>query len=393
TIYPGAVSGPIFHYKAGLPLDQIPGGVVLVTPHPFPGLGLALSRICALITETGGLSGHLATLAREYHLPSVAGMARASSLKSEQLITLDALARVVYDGERTEIIQARQTDPAIFEDVPLYKLLNQLLEKIAPLNLVHPTQADFVPESCRTLHDIIRYCHQLSMLEMFHNAERTIRNPFPVWTLKTVIPLKVKLIILDDYPQIAKRNWINEDDIPSAPLKAFWDGLRQEGWPSPGVLTDQRIPSIAASNASAPDSFFEESSYGVLSSDFMILSLRLGYHFSSIEALGGEDPSQNYIRYQHKGGGAALERRILRVTLIMDILSRLGFENASQGDFLDARIAYISAERVREALKLLGRLTMKTKQLDMALSNPAITKWYARDIMRSLGLNPEGNDV
>jgi hypothetical protein len=39
-----------------------------------------------------------------------------------------------------------------------------------------------------------------------------------------------------------------------------------------------------------------------------------------------------------------------------------------------------------DRLRLLGRLTMLTKQLDMALSNDEITRWYAEDFARSLGL-------
>jgi len=35
---------------------------------------------------------------------------------------------------------------------------------------------------------------------------------------------------------------------------------------------------------------------------------------------------------------------------------------------------------------LLGRLSMLTKQLDMALSNDSIAEWYTRDIMKKLGI-------
>ena len=70
----------------------------------------------------------------------------------------------------------------------------------------------------------------------------------------------------------------------------------------------------------------------------------------------------------------------------MDILTRAGFEHANRGDFLDSNITYADEKTVKEALRLLGRLTMLTKQLDMALSNDSLAEWYAEDFARKLGL-------
>ena len=99
--------------------------------------------------------------------------------------------------------------------------------------------------------------------------------------------------------------------------------------------------------------------------------------------------SNNYIRMQFKEGGAVVKRRIRRIKLLVDILSRLGFENFSKGDFLDTRLTYRDADSIKKGLYDLGRLTMLTKQLDMALSNDSIAAWYTRDIMRKLGLEDE----
>jgi hypothetical protein len=40
---------------------------------------------------------------------------------------------------------------------------------------------------------------------------------------------------------------------------------------------------------------------------------------------------------------------------------------------------------------MLGRITMMTKQLDMALSNDAIAKWYTQDFAKKLGM--EGDET
>jgi pyruvate,water dikinase len=118
----------------------------------------------------------------------------------------------------------------------------------------------------------------------------------------------------------------------------------------------------------------------------MVVSLRMGYHFASVEALCSTEPDKNFISMQYRQGGASLDRRMRRLDLITRILSTLGFANLSQGDSLDARVTYLDRESVLKRLRLLGRLMIMTKQLDMALSNDSITEWYTKDLMEKLGL-------
>jgi pyruvate,water dikinase len=135
---------------------------------------------------------------------------------------------------------------------------------------------------------------------------------------------------------------------------------------------------------------FSEASFALLSAEYMLLSLHLGYHFATFESLSTPEPSKNYIRMQFKGGGASVDRRIRRIRLVMDLLSMMGFEHASRGDFLDSSISYVDEATIAGRLRLLGRLTMLTKQLDMALSNDSITEWYTGEFARALGLEAPG---
>ena len=175
-------------------------------------------------------------------------------------------------------------------------------------------------------------------------------------------------------------------------MRALWNGIKQQGWPSHAPSSDQKgsLGVMATYVSMSKKSEFKETSYALISKEYMILSLRLGYHFTTIEAMCSEDATKNYVRLQHKGGGATIERRILRVKLLSSILGEMGFENVSKGDYLDARITYQDTERIEKTLQLLGRLIMRTKQLDMALSNEKITQWYADDIKKNLGLKPSG---
>jgi len=113
----------------------------------------------------------------------------------------------------------------------------------------------------------------------------------------------------------------------------------------------------------------------------------MGYHFMTIEALCTSEPGKNYIRLQYKEGRASLDRRIRRINIIRSILKRMGFENSSREDFLLSTIAYQDCSAIIEKLGLLGRITLMTKQLDMALSNDAIAEWYLNDFLKKLGLS------
>jgi hypothetical protein len=64
----------------------------------------------------------------------------------------------------------------------------------------------------------------------------------------------------------------------------------------------------------------------------------------------------------------------------------MGFEHSSQGDFLDAILSYQDAPALIHRLRLLGRINIMTKQLDMALANDAVTQWYTDDFLKKLGL-------
>ena len=174
-------------------------------------------------------------------------------------------------------------------------------------------------------------------------------------------------------------------------MAALWEGIREEGWPArPPGESFPALSSATGDQGRLDGPAFSECSYAFLGKEYMILGLRMGYHLSTIEAMSTSEPSKNFIRLQHTDGGAAFDRKVRRVRLIERILSRLGFACARQGDFLDARMSYLGRDAAQRNLRVLGRLTMLTKQLDMALSNDDIADWYARDLMRQLGLDEKG---
>ena len=389
SVCPGAGGGPVHHVRSTRDLGSVPDGAVLVAPHSFPGLVTVMSRARAIVTETGGIANHMATIAREYRLPALGGVAKAAELPQGEMITVDATEGNIYAGMQAGLIAARQPDFDLFCDLGIFDVLRKVLREISPLNLIRPTRDGFVMDDIRTFHDIVRYCHQKAMDEMFKgglNISSSARISIP---LKTKLPLQVNLIHVDQDPhRYAGHKSVSEDEIDSVPMTHFWRGVLQEGWPggpsAPGQSGLVRAVRVSASRRRRPD--FSQTSFAILSREYMILNLRLGYHFTTVEAMCTDDVNKNYIRMQHKQGGAQRERRERRVKLLMNILSRMGFEHQGVGDFLDSRVVYRRSEVMYDILHKLGRLTILTKQLDMALSSDSIAEWYTMDIARKIGL-------
>lgn len=259
------------------------------------------------------------------------------------------------------------------------------LRETSGLNLVRVTDPGFVPENCRTFHDITRFVHQKAMEEMFSTAFSLENKDRLSVRLESNIPLEVYIIHLEcDCETSLGKDSITIEEIDSVPFSALWSGIVTEGWPSgPDSAPAQ---AIATTTGGIRRVNFAEDSFAIISKEYMILSLQMGYHLTTIEAMATEETSKNYIRMQLKQGGASRDRRIRRIQLITDILSAMGFDHHGKGDFLNSSIAYEDSKSINDKLVTLGRLTILTKQLDMALSSDAVADWYTSDMLKILGL-------
>lgn len=269
-------------------------------------------------------------------------------------------------------------------------------EREAELRVVKQKFASFIELLDGNKHDMTHFAHQKAMEELLSEAMAVACRHRFGFRLRTTIPLEVRVIDMDGPPaeRDVKRR-VRVDDLGSVPLRAFWRGVEEEGWPSHArqVNLSGFVSVVTTQMGTGSREDFVETSFALVSNRYMLLRLHLGYHFTTFESMCTPEPSKNYIRMQFKGGGASADRRMRRIGLVMSLLSRMGFGHESQGDSLDTGFSYADEGAIVERLRLLGRLTMLTKQLDMALANDSVADWYADDFAGKLGLESGPEDA
>ena len=89
-----------------------------------------------------------------------------------------------------------------------------------------------------------------------------------------------------------------------------------------------------------------------------------------------EDQHENFLRFAFKGGGADFNRRLGRSKLIQEVLERYHFKVDIKGDSLFARLEDEPKDYMLERLRILGYISVHTRQLDMVMMNPAQVSYY-----------------
>lgn len=97
AVSPGIASGPVRIVLTPSALGKVSPGDILVVRAIDPGWTVVFGRIKGLIMEVGGQLSHGAIVAREYNIPAVTGIIKATSaLKDGQIVVVDGyLGRVI----------------------------------------------------------------------------------------------------------------------------------------------------------------------------------------------------------------------------------------------------------------------------------------------------------
>jgi pyruvate,water dikinase len=97
---PGIAIGKVKIVKSLEDLKEFEKGRILVAKMTSPDYVVAMSKSSAIITDEGGLTSHASIVSRELGVPCIVGTINATStLKDDQIVTVDAYHGLVYLGE------------------------------------------------------------------------------------------------------------------------------------------------------------------------------------------------------------------------------------------------------------------------------------------------------
>ena len=386
---PGVGCGPAFLVREDKDLMQVPDGAVLVARHSSPKFVVAMTKVQAIVADFGSISGHMASLSREFGVPTLLDTRVATAVIPPGMeITVDAFTGRVYQGRVPELLARAQVRESHMEDTPVYQTLRQVAEHIVPLRLVDPRSPDFDAEHCRSLHDLGRLVHELSYNEMFKISDLVSDRGEGALKLDAPIPLDIYLIDLDGgLTGIRKDVWrVTPENIQCVPLKALLKGMMhpdlQARGPRPvqfaGLMSVMREQLLTGPGL---EERFGDRSFTIISDKYLNFSSRVGYHYSVLDAYCGRTVNKNYITFSFKGGAADNVRRNRRVRAIAIALVGLDFSVDVKGDRVDARLMKYECPVIEEKMDQIGRLLNFTRQMDMLMTAEVSVETVAKNFL------------
>ena len=380
TAAPGIACGPVRVVRSWEDAKDFPvGGVLVVEKDLYQWVAL-LDRAAAVITEEGILASRLGSLAREFGKPAIFGMPGAThKLAVQDKVTVYGDATLVFPGCVPPLLELAPPPRDFLPGSPVYRILQQAAEHILPLSL-DPDSADFSAAQCRTYHDIARYCHEKAVSSMFAFGSDHKNAPLRVKQLQDGALKQFWVVDLDDgFAGHAPHSpVIPLEHIASRPMRHVWYGMNAYPWEGPPPVDGKGFLSVlfeATANPhldpAAQSAYFSEKNYFLVTRDYCSLHSRFGFHFVSVEARLGQREAENYVAFQLRGGAANIERRILRVRFVADLLWEFGFAPQVRNDAVTARVEGLSQEEGQGLLAVAGYMTIHTRQLDMIMTDAA----------------------
>ncbi|MEG2172915.1 MAG: PEP/pyruvate-binding domain-containing protein [Desulfovibrionaceae bacterium] len=389
----GVGMGKIFHARKDADILAFPPGGVLVVEHAQARWATLLSRAAALIAEAGGTAGHLASVAREYRVPAIFALNNAlDTLVPGTEVTVDTAHQCVLAGLHPELSPPRAPQNLMLGS-PVHQSLCAVAPHIIPLHLLDPSAPEFAPAHCQSLHDITRFCHEKAVELLFSPAGEdadTLGSTFGK-QLKAGVKLQYWIIDAEDgFTEPVSGPYVDLSNIRSAPMLALWQGMTAVPWTGPPATDASGFMSVVFESTMNRDleastaSPLSTKNFLMISSTFMNLQARFGYHFCTAESQAGKDSHENYVSFQFKGGAASLDRRKLRAQMVGRLLESYGFRVDIKEDALFATAEGYSAEQSLKRTALLGYLVIHTRQVDMIMHNTEQAKALERTLQADM---------
>jgi pyruvate,water dikinase len=384
---PGIGFGPAVHVRTESDLLSFPDGGVLVAMHSSSQYVVVMSKAQGIITDLGSIVSHMASLTREYMIPTIMNTRDATAaIPPGAPVTVDAYNGRVYLGRVEEILDSGLQFGGFVVKGAADQALRRRADLIVPLNLTDPKSPDFSEDNCRTIHDIMRFIHEKAYAVIFQLGDLVTDRASISARLKARIPIDLRVIDLGEGLSVDATQVLTivPEEVLSVPFKALLKGMLCEevntSQPRPvnlsgffSVMSEQML-----SSPGIDGDRFGDRSYAIISDKYLNFSSRVGYHYSVLDCYCGKTAAKNYINFQFKGGAADDLRRSRRARMIEKVLGALGFVVETTGDRVTARVAKQEAPYLEEKLDLLGRLLIYTRQMDMMMQSEAHVEQLAQ---------------
>lgn len=420
--YPGEAVGRARLVRNFTDALAFPIGDILVLQRASPRWSFLLDFARAAVAGDGTGNGLFARTARRYGRPVILRKPEAfERLENETLI------RLVADSRRDSLIcpedgscgtaakhsggkEAAQTDgvpgaawPLAVEGghdaAPLWlphsdiaAIARELAQEVVPLTLPDSDSVDFRAENCRTFRDFLNYCHVHAVREMFRAGTSVKSAQAPAKQLVSDVPTQFWIINLDDgFYEAVKGPVVGLDQIASIPMRSLWEGFVDKPWEGPPAINARGFLSVLFEATVNPNldpasqsTTYTEKNVFMVARRFCSMRCRFGFHFLALDSFLSEREGERFIIFQFKGGAANLNRRIRRVHFVAEMLAGFDFATEITGDTLTARLEGGDERRFLAALRVLGYLTMHTRQLDMIMGDEEALAAYRFQMLEDM---------
>jgi pyruvate, water dikinase len=378
-VCPGVATGVAVHLAENGDFSRFPEGGVLVAKRSSPRFVALMGKAAAIVTDAGSTTGHMASLAREFRIPTLLGTREGTRLIGDgQVVTVDAFRGFVY-ADVVEV-PAKPGSSAtgrssVGRNPEALRLLERTAELVVPLNLVDPHAPEFRAAGCRTLHDMARFVHEKSYEEMFRMGESLGDFRSAAYYLDIFLPVDLYIIDLGGgISGAAQGNRIKTGQISSVPLAALVKGMlhpKIPRWGARPIDLGGFMSVIMRHALTSPEQerSFRDPCYALASDRYVNCTARVGYHFSIVDAYCGETTNKNYVHLLFRGGAADLARRSRRARAIAGILKEWGFAVETLDDSTQGRITKMPREETARLIEYIGRLLQFMRQMDVAMTS------------------------
>jgi pyruvate,water dikinase len=376
-VWPGRAVGPIHVARNPQEEDETPTGALLVVPQLLADCVRLVPRVCGIVAERGTVTGHAASIIREFRVPSLFGVAGAlDTLVPGQLASLDVAGRSIFAGALWPELRG-------YLPVALLGHRTMGLPDLLAGKLTKLSGSSFMGTwACQSLHDVIRFAHEMAIQSMFDISDSLYGSSLgEVKRLDSPPHIYMHIVDLGGgiSPQASARKVVKPDEVVSLPFQGLYRGLSDPLFEPqrPDITMRAFGPAFATMQVTGGPRELGDPNYACITDKYLNLNSRQAFHFLMVDSFVSDNQNNNHISVRLKGGGAAAWQRELRVRMAAEILQLHHFSVNITGDLLNGWVRGLDPASASNKLAMIGHLIRFLSRLDVFMSDESHVKQYA----------------